>query len=104
MEAEDSEDFAEMAEMISECAAKDEKVVQIHEEGTIEEGGEDGIHCALEGGRGVAQTEWHDEVLVQAKSGAEGGLLNITGGDANLVVSHLQIQFAEHTCTADSVQ
>ena len=90
--------------MFFKSPAVDELIIKVDKETAIEMRGEDGVHCPLKGGGGVAEPKGHHDVLVQPEACAEGRFLDVTGGDADLIVPHLQVQLAEHTRTADGIQ
>jgi len=81
---------------------KDQDVVQVHYDNPFRyDGSEDVIHHSLEDSRAVGHSEEHYEGFKEATIGAEGCLLLISGLDAYVIETPVDIQFCEISGSAE---
>ncbi|KAG5348964.1 hypothetical protein C0989_006843, partial [Termitomyces sp. Mn162] len=64
---------------------------------------EDVVHHSLEGGGAVGESKEHNEQLKQSLVGLEGSLPLISFLNAHIVVTPLDVQFSEVSCTLEVV-
>ncbi len=69
--AENAEDDVEVFGVLSGVLGEDEDVVEEDNNEVVEIGTEDVVHCTLESGRCVGESEWHDFELIVAIAGSE---------------------------------
>ena len=74
---------------------KNQDVVEIDENLPVEHVAEYVIDQGLEDSRRIGEAEWHDQILVVACRGVEGGLPLISLPDADEVVGVAQVQLGE---------
>jgi len=78
------------------CLHKDQDVVQVHYDNPFRyDGSEDVIHHSLEGSRAVGHSKEHYERFKEAPVGTEGRLPLISGLDAYVIETPVDIQFCE---------
>ena len=69
-----AQDFADMVLVLRMRGRKDEEIVEVYNQGDIQEVSKDRVHESLEGRWGVGEAEWHDEEFEGAVTCAEGHL------------------------------
>jgi len=75
---------------------KDQNIVQVHYDNAFcYDGSEDVVHHSLEGSRAVGHSEKHYEGFKEATVGAEGRFSFISGLDAYIIETPVDIQFCE---------
>ncbi|GBG87131.1 hypothetical protein CBR_g44587 [Chara braunii] len=82
--SEDRENFAEVLKVGLEGGAEDKDVIKVDDDANFEEVAEDVVHCRLEGGVGIGDSEWSYEELDVPEPRAEGGLVGVLA-DTDLV-------------------
>ncbi len=82
----------------------DEDVIQICYNEIVEEFVEDVINEVLEGIRGITETEWHYQGLVESESGDEGCLPFVSFGYPDSVESNDDVQFDEDLDFVQNIQ
>ncbi|GBG63984.1 hypothetical protein CBR_g40227 [Chara braunii] len=87
----DREDLAGMLKVGLEGGAIDEDIIEVDDDTDFEEVAEDVIHCRLECGGGVRESEGHHKEFVVPESGTEGGLVGILLADADLVEATAEV-------------
>ncbi|KAG5333908.1 hypothetical protein C0989_004680, partial [Termitomyces sp. Mn162] len=86
------------------CFGIDEDVVKVHTHYTLcYEVPKDVIHHGLKGGGAIGEPKEHNKWLEQSLVGPEGGLLLISFLDVHIVVTPLDVQFSEVSCTLEVV-
>ena len=93
-----------MVLVLFERLAVDEDVVEEHEDELVEEGAEGLVHEVHEGGGSVGQAEGEHEEFEVTVAGAEGGLGNVVGVDADLVVAGAEVNLGEVLGTLKAVE
>ena len=73
--------------MLGRIFGENEDVIEEDNNKIIQVRTEDVVHCTLEGGRCVGESEWHDFELVVAISGSECCFWDVLLGNADLPVS-----------------
>jgi hypothetical protein len=99
----EGEDLSDVFAVFLVILAKNEDVVNVHDDRLVEEGAENILNQGLKGGRGIRETKGHHLVLVVPVSRAESGLVDVIFVDANLVVSPPEVDLSEHFRTKESV-
>ena len=102
--AEDAEDLANVVLVLFECLAEDEDVVEEHEDELVEERAKGLMHEVHERGGSVGEAEGEHEEFEVTVAGAEGGLGNIAGVDANLMVAGAEVNLGEILGTLKAVE
>ena len=75
---------------------KDQNVIQVHYDNPLRyDGSEDVVHYSLEGGGAVGHPEKHYEGFEEATVGAEGCFPFISGLDAYIIETPVDVQFCE---------
>jgi len=97
-------DGTHVAEVVAPRARVDEDVVEEDEDKPAQERTQDVIHQCLECGRGVAQSERHDEELVEAIMRAERRLGDVFSAHEDLVVPGTEVQLREEACAEELVE
>ena len=98
-------DLAKPSEMFFPGGRKHDDIDKVEQARFPVEAGEDAIHEAGEGGRGVAKTEWDLVEFVQlATAGTERGLCFITLCDGHLPVPALEVEGKEPSSPMESVK
>ena len=78
------------------CLCKDQNVIQVHYYNPFSyEGSKDVVYHSLEGSRTVGHSEEHHERFKEAAIGTEGCLLFISGLDAHIVETPVDVKFYE---------
>ena len=82
--------------MLLFCLRKDQNVVQVYyNDSFCYEGSEDVVHHSLEGSGAVGHSKKHYEGFKEATVGAEGHLPFISGIDAYIIETLVDVQFCE---------
>jgi len=97
-------DSTQVAEVIGPRRTVNKDVVKKDKHEPSEEGPENVVHQRLECGRSVAETEWHDEELIESIVGPERRLVDVGGQHAYLVISGAQIELGEEAGAMQLVQ
>uniref|UniRef100_A0A0A9BSS0 Uncharacterized protein n=1 Tax=Arundo donax TaxID=35708 RepID=A0A0A9BSS0_ARUDO len=90
--------------MIRPCLAVNQNIVKKYQDEAAEERPEYVVHQGLECGRRVAESERHDQELVQAVMRAERRFVDVLRPHADLVVPRPQIQLGEEFGAVELVQ
>src|SRR3954469_14168608 len=93
-----------MVAMGVEVRTIDQDVVEINYNAVVEERTEDVIDKALEGDRGIGETEGHHCELVMTVARAKGRFGHVFILNADLVVARAKVKFGEHSCTLDTIK
>ena len=98
-------DLAKPSEMFFPGGRKYDDIVKVEQARFPVEAGEDAIHEAGEGGRGVAKTEWNLVEFVQlATAGTKRGLCFITLRDVHLPLPAFEVEGREPLSPMESVE
>ena len=98
-------DLAKPSEMFFPGGRKYDDIVKVEQARFPVEAGEDAIHEAGEGGRGVAKTEWDLVEFVQlATAGMKRGLCFITLRDGHLPVPAFEVEGREPSSPMESIE
>ena len=90
------QDSPDRSFMLLFCLCKDQNVVQVYYNNPFRyNGSEDIIHHSLEGSGAVGHSEKHYEGFKEAMVGAEGRFPFISGLDAYIIETPVDIQFCE---------
>ena len=82
--------------MLLFCLHKDQNVIQVHYDNPFRyDGSKDVVHHSLEGGRAVSHPEKHYKGFEEAAVGAEGCFPFISGLDAYIIETPVDVQFYE---------
>jgi hypothetical protein len=95
---------AYMAQVVCPGGTVYQNVIKKHENEPTEERAENIIHKGLERRRRVAQSERHDEELVESVVSPERRLVDIRRLHANLMVPRAQVQFGEEARALELVE
>ena len=101
---EGGEGGAEVVLVLLYVTREDQDVVQVDDDEGIEMGAKNIVHKALEGSGGVGEAERHDGVLEMPIPSPEGGLGNVLGVDADLVVAMTQVDLGKNRGTMEAVE
>jgi hypothetical protein len=93
-----------VAEVIGPRRTVNKDVVKKDKHEPSEEGPENVVHQRLERGRRVAETERHDEELIEPIMGPERRLVDVGGQHAYLVISGAQVELGEEAGAMQLVQ
>ena len=98
------EDKVEVLEVLILGLGVDQNIVEVHDDKLVEEGLEDALHEAHEGGGGIGEAEGHDGEFIAAVAGLEGGLVYVIGVDAALMVAGPEVKGGEELSAMQVVE
>jgi len=90
--------------MVRPSVAVNQNVVKKYQHKAAEEGSQDVVYQGLERRRSVAQTERHDQELVEAVMSAERRLVDVSRAHADLVVPRTEVELGEEARPVELVQ
>ena len=93
-----------MQQVLGPCVVVDQYVIKKYEYEFAQERFQYRIHQCLKCGRGICQTERHDQKLEQALMSVESRLLPIIRVHAHLVIPRAEIQLREELGTPKLIQ
>src|SRR4051794_2111827 len=82
----------------------DQDVIEIDYHAVVKERTEDIIDKALEGGRGISETERHHSEFIMTVAGTNGCLWYIFVLDTDLVIARAEVEFGEHLYALDTIE
>ena len=94
MFAESAKDFFDVLRMFGGVVGVDQNVIQIDNNVNVQKVAEDILHETLEGCRGVAEAERHNQHLEKSVAGPEGGLPFVALGDAHQVIGRTKVDLS----------
>ncbi len=98
------QDFVDMFDMFFFVFGIDEDIIQICCGEVVEEFVEDVVNEVLEDVRGIVETKWHYQSLVESESGDEGCFPFVSFGYPDSVENDDDIQFGENLGFIQSIQ
>ena len=102
--SEGGEGGAEMDLVLLHVMGEHQDVIEIDDDKGVEVGAEDVVHEALESGGCICEAEGHDGILEMAIAGAEGGLGDVVGVYADLVVAMAQVDLGEDCGAMEAIE
>jgi hypothetical protein len=98
------QDLLDVFDVILSGFAVDQDVVQIDDDGNVQEFTEDFVHELLKRSGGVCQAEWHDQIFEETVTRSESGLPFFSCGYPYKVVCAAEVDLGEILGVLKSVQ
>ena len=96
---EGGEDLLDVLKMLLFSFGVNQDVVEVTNNKAVEEGLKNRGHETREGSGGVGETKRHDSELISAVTCFEGGLMDVVGVDAALMVTRVEVEGGEELGT-----